>query len=231
MLVGHDHKFIFIKTIKTAGTSVEMFLEKTMMPNDHSIQGTCDQQIGEFGIIGARGQFDPTDRPMYFNHISANRLKWLLGEATWESYYKFSIVRNPFDFLLSNFFFQLSHDRTTQPTFASRTFEETKAQFEEYVMAISRDINRELLTISGKLAVDYCIRYENLKTDLAVVLSKLGMQAEVSELGSSKSGIRPTSGVLARGKQYYSPHMRSHVMNVFGWHAENFGYDLDDLPD
>lgn len=232
MLVSHAHKFIFIKTAKTAGTAVELLFERLMMPSDHLVTEACGQQISEFGIIGARGRFSPSEQPLYFNHIPAKKLKWLLGRSTWDSYYKFSIVRNPFESLLSGFFYTIqSNQQSFYESLMSAKFDDVQAYFEEYVMAKSNDRNRELLTINGQQAVDFCIRHEHLNTDISTVLSKLNLQADVSDLSSAKSGIRPSSGVLAGTKKFYRAHMITHVTNVFRWHFENFDYEFNSLPD
>ncbi len=38
MLVSHSKKFIFLKTMKTAGTSVEIYLERYCVPSDTYVE-------------------------------------------------------------------------------------------------------------------------------------------------------------------------------------------------
>ena len=57
MLCSHTHKFIYLKTIKTAGTSVEGFFERfccsaEIMKKSH----LRDEYVGANGIIGYRGE-------------------------------------------------------------------------------------------------------------------------------------------------------------------------------
>lgn len=102
MLISHRNKFIFTKTAKTAGTSIELYFEPYCMPEGSwSPSHARDEYIGDTGIIGYRGT-NPKGRT-WFNHMSARRIRQLVGDDVWNSYYKFSIIRNPFDRLVSAF--------------------------------------------------------------------------------------------------------------------------------
>lgn len=56
VLVSHIYKFIYIKNMKVAGSSVESFFGKYCQdPNkEYNYNDTIDESIDEFGIIGAR---------------------------------------------------------------------------------------------------------------------------------------------------------------------------------
>ena len=105
MLVSHLKKFIFTKTKKTAGTSVESVFEPYCLP-----EGTWEQthytpeRISADGIIGHRG--DGGQKANWWNHMPAELIRNRLGEEIWDEYYKFTVIRNPFDKLVSGFHMQ-----------------------------------------------------------------------------------------------------------------------------
>ena len=102
MLVSHRKKFIFTKTAKTAGTSVESYFEKYCMPEGEWQQShTREEYISETGIIGYRGKKPPETK--FYGHMSASEIKGYLGPEVWEDYFKFTVIRNPFDKLVSGF--------------------------------------------------------------------------------------------------------------------------------
>ena len=72
MLVSHDYKFIFIKTKKTAGSSLETFLKP----------------FCENGIIGKK---------LSEKHTSAEAIKDIVGNEVWNNYTKIIPIRNPWD--------------------------------------------------------------------------------------------------------------------------------------
>ena len=74
-MMHHGHKCIFIHIIKTAGTSIRESL------------GNDKEQI-EFSC-----------------HSSAKSIKKRALEATWENYFKFSFVRNPWDKMVSQWWY------------------------------------------------------------------------------------------------------------------------------
>ena len=74
MLVSHHHKFIYTKTVKTAGTSVESFFERFCMPqNEWEFSHGRDEYVSDYGIVGYRGSSRPPDAE-YWNHMSAKEI-------------------------------------------------------------------------------------------------------------------------------------------------------------
>ena len=56
VLVSHKYKFIYIKNMKVAGSSVESFFGKYCQdPNkEYNYSDIIDESIDKYGIIGAR---------------------------------------------------------------------------------------------------------------------------------------------------------------------------------
>lgn len=91
MIISHRHKFIFIKTKKTAGSSIEHYL--------YNYLGDTDILIGS--------ELDDTPS---INAVTKSRHKgwrWISQYYTseWQNYFKFAVVRNPWDVLVSAFFY------------------------------------------------------------------------------------------------------------------------------
>ncbi|RYD19365.1 MAG: hypothetical protein EOP88_19280, partial [Verrucomicrobiaceae bacterium] len=118
MIISHRYKFIFIKTHKTAGSSMEMALGPLCGPDDiitsmETNEGTgiprnyhADTLIGRNyaksrllrKVIDRRS---PLLGPWYWEHMPATRVRELVGEDIWNSYHKFCFERNPWEKVVS----------------------------------------------------------------------------------------------------------------------------------
>lgn len=91
MIVSHKHKFVFIKTVKTAGTSVEIDLNKILGPDDiatpikPAVDGHKPQnyEYKNFGILRRRMK----------NHMRAVEVLDIIGREVFQSYFVFCIER------------------------------------------------------------------------------------------------------------------------------------------
>ena len=107
MLVSHQYKFIYTKTMKTAGTSVEVYFEKYCCnPAKYKMCHSRPEEETNFGIIGARGKTISAESK-WWNHMPAQQIKNQLGNDVWNNYFKFCVIRNPFDRLVSEFYFRI----------------------------------------------------------------------------------------------------------------------------
>ena len=99
MIISHKYKFIFIKTRKTAGTSIEVFLS-----------GVC----GENDVVGPLGPAEESHRPrnyknlrglnVHTEHAAAGRIKSCISKSVWNNYFKFCVERNPWDKAISYYY-------------------------------------------------------------------------------------------------------------------------------
>jgi hypothetical protein len=107
MIVSHEHKFIFLKTQKTAGTSFELAISQLCGPDDIIRPLTEIDEALRVGVRGAqnwrlrrwwgsprpllkRRWFKFTAEDYGFYHMPAAQARARLDEKIWRSYFKFA---------------------------------------------------------------------------------------------------------------------------------------------
>lgn len=201
MIVSHKHRFIFLKTGKTAGTSVEIFLSRFLEPDDIATPIKPEDEparapngprnyLRSRGLLGwkalagkipgplGRLARRPNHRTDFFNHVRAETAREWLGERIWRDYFKFAFDRNPWDKQVSYYYW------------ATRD-EPERADFKTFTMTDRRRVRGwPIYAIGDTVAVDFLGRYESLEADLASALQQVGLNAPVT-LPRSKANIRP----------------------------------------
>ncbi len=119
MIVSHRYRFIFIKTRKTAGTSVEIALSKYCGPDDivTEIEAEDEALRRRLGYRGPQNHRKPLHRygahdwwrlvrarrraVRYWNHMGFRDVRRLVPAEVWNGYFKFCFERNPWSKALS----------------------------------------------------------------------------------------------------------------------------------
>lgn len=223
MLVSHDHRFVFLKTMKTAGTSVEISFEHVCLPPGTPSVERREEVVSALGIVGARPRREDSN---WWNHMPASLLRSRLGDDIWNSYFRFSCVRDPFEATVSMFWW---NHRERLSEMAGRPFGERRTAFHEWVRdgAALPTNDRILFEDDGSLAVHDVIRYEHLANDVARICQRVGMTFEPERLQSFKGAIRPKDHAA---KEYYDTVTADVVSERFARYRGHFGYDLDWRP-
>jgi hypothetical protein len=219
LLLSHVHRFIYTKTVKTAGTSVEIYFENACLPPGHSIgRGHhTEQSVTPQGVIGYRGG-DRSGRTWY-NHMPANEIRALAGDATWNEYYKFCVVRNPFDKMVSLWWFINSKQ---EHQYHHNDFARIKTDFSRWCVGHAPDaIDRDKYLIDGQISMDFIIRYEFLFDGLESVCRQVGYPFQPELLGKFKSDSRLIKRPFG---DYYDQPAIAAVESAFGWELDHFGY-------
>jgi hypothetical protein len=237
MIVSHEHRFVFLKTRKTAGTSVELALSNLAgddaivtpleplearhdprnyealpppaRPGDPSPAETTrrDELIRRAELI-RQARTDPqcVRYIPYFSHMPAWLARAKLGDEIWDGYFKFCFERNPWDKVASVYWWRHRNSEDPPP-------------FEEWLPGVVKSLSDwPLYSIDGELAVDAVGRYEDLPTDLAAFLERVGAPAGDLRLPRAKSGFR-------RQDDLYSPATVEEVRQVFSREIEMLGYE------
>lgn len=232
MLISHIKQFIYQKSIKTAGSTVQNYFYKYCV-SDYELE---DYRAGKpvIGVWGvASKNYEPNCR--FHGHAPAANIKLATGEM-WDRYFKFCNVRNPFDMMVSWFYFtQNSNFVVDQPPF-DYTFHDdnnTKlytgiqdriSQFRAWLPHISFfNWYDDKYKIDGEPVMDFFIRFEHLYEDLEIVCNKLGVpyvQADVSHLlGEFRKHDIPIS-------DYYNDELEAFVAHKCAWEIETFKYKM-----
>jgi hypothetical protein len=228
MIISHRHRFIFVKTKKTAGTSIELALREICGPDDviTPITREADEKINKglspqhWHVSGKRDLVWPWLKkvlpwhPKHENfsaHIPAEPARHLIGDKTWSEYFKFSVERNPWDRQVSHYYYHVRPE-----TGRRMTFKEFMNMRRAYLN------NYDIYSIDGVISVDHVMRYEHLAAEFAAVLQRIGISQSV-ELPRAKGGIRKEETSY---REFYDDHTRGLVAQWYRREIEAFGYEF-----
>jgi hypothetical protein len=218
MPVSHPHKTIFVHIPKTAGTSVEAVLGMHGDKKDIGIVPYFNQELDHDHLYGRQLQ-----------HMTAQSIRAMLNdEGLFKSYFKFSIVRNPWDRLVSalawsdqkwvrgellqtaDFERQV---RAAHALFVTATRAGTPAILPHYLYPQCL----YLLDEGQRLLVDFIAKYENLATDWQVISARVGAGVELPR--RMKSYHRDY-------REYYTAETRDLVGEMYAPDVSLFRYEF-----
>ena len=98
----------------------------------------------------------------FYNHMPASEIKNKLGEKIWDESLKISIIRNPFDQIISYYY------RTIKKTGININFEEWIKRNPSIIIQ-----NKQHYNINNKPIIDFFIRYESFEKDIKTLEYKI----------------------------------------------------------
>ncbi len=227
MILSHKYKFIFIKTAKTAGTSIEAFLSKhcgpadILTPVEPPVEGHQPRNYLGFinpipeilerpGKIFSALRHSTTCREKFYRHMPAFEVRCRVPAEVWNSYFKFCVERNPWDKVLSHYHMHAARAAGS-------------LSLDEYLARGRFAINYFRYTDrSGtKIIVDRILRYENLTTELSEVFSQLNIPFDGTLGVAAKSEYRTDRRPY---QQVFNDEQRQIVEKAFAKEIELFGY-------
>jgi hypothetical protein len=230
MILSHKYKFIFIKTAKTAGTSIEVFVSKYCGPTDvvtpiePPIEGHEPRNYEGFinpvpeilerpGKILSALRHAISSREKFYNHMPASEVRRRVPADVWNSYFKFCVERNPWDKVLSHY-----HMRAARAG--------GSLSLDEYFARGRFPINYFRYTDRSerKIIVDRILRYENLLAELRDVFSKLNIPFDGTLGVTAKSEYRTDRRPY---QQVFDKERRRIVEKAFAKEIELHGYRFE----
>ena len=205
VLVSHKFKFIYIKNYKVASTSVESFFSRFCInpDNNYFYKKNNNQYKDNYGIIGSRG-YNAQMGNKWYNHMNALSIRNNLGFNKFYKYIKFCVVRNPYDVLVSSYFFR-----------------KIKIPFKQYAKTTIIN-NLARYSINKQCICDYYIRFEHLEEDIVEMCNVLNItNYNINDLPYYKSNSRDKS---ISYRQYYDEKTRRIVYQNHKKEIDLFGY-------
>jgi hypothetical protein len=240
VIVSYLHNYLFVKTKKTAGTSMEIALSAFAGNQDVITPITPEDELKRLEIPNARPPqnfcCDTEREEKYRRLIAANKLEraaeyykrklqphkkfWnhqtlaqareKLDPAFFATAFKFTIQRHPYDRMISQAYWR----QRSQPAALADTVDQ--------ILAEESFSNSHFYMMDGKIAVDFVIRYENLRDDIGSVEQRLGGADLWKKMPFTKheqrTDRRPAADLLTQAQ-------RTEIGTQCKAEFELFGYD------
>jgi hypothetical protein len=225
MIISHKYKFIFIKTVKTAGTSVEVFLSQYC--GDGDVLTPVVPHVEPHAARNHAGYWNPIPqilarprsgiavlkrllkRKKFYNHMPAREIRTMLPPGTWNNYFKFCVERNPWDKALSDYHMVKNRRGRTRT-------------FDQYLRNGRFPINYPIYTDNnGSVIVDEIVRYEFLMEGLGRVFGRLGIPFNGTLGTNAKSEHRKDRRSY---KEVYTEAQKDIITRAFAREIEMHGY-------
>jgi hypothetical protein len=231
MIISHEHKFIFLKTKKTAGTAIEAALSELCGPLDVITPYREESEADRKGLPPQNYRIEHPLKPKrplwrkllgrperyyhpsvgYYEHMPAWRVRDYVGDQVWWSYFKFAFDRNPWDRQVSWYLYKTKSKRV-RPSFERFMQDRRRAFVTNYAQ----------YTIDGALAVDFVGRYERLEEDLNAALVKAGVAG--CGLKVPHTNVTPNKDEARGYRSYYSRDTRALVADWYQPEIALLGY-------
>ena len=230
MIISHKYKFIFLKTNKTAGTSIEIALSgvcgdddiiSPISPEDEKTRSELGfrgpqhnvASAQEYGIVdAAKLLVKGRKKNRFYNHMPASEVKALIADDAWNNYYKFCFERNPWDRVISLYYWRCK----TEPRPSIEQFIDSGA-----LKRLKRK-GLELYSIDGQVVVDKVCRFENIAAELETIRTQLGI-TEKLELPHAKSRFRKDKRSY---RDILDEAQKTRIADMFSDEIELMGYEF-----
>jgi hypothetical protein len=214
MIFNHRYGFIFVKTRKVGGTAVEIALSKYCGEDDiiTPIEEEDEEIRTNLGYPSSRNFRKKSAGMALVHHAPAKRIKAFVGPDTYKQQFKFTIERNPWEKVVSAYFWRGGQDDPVRfGKFVRRGGGYRISDFDCYC-------------INGVLAVDQVIRYEQLQEGLDEIASKLALpgRIDISAI-KAKGNIRPKTRSY---REYYDEETRELIRVQFAREIAMFGFSF-----
>jgi hypothetical protein len=245
LIISHTHKLIFIKTKKTAGTSIEVYLASLLGTHDVVTPVGEEEATAGHEPRNHRGRFWPLPEALgllaapagwryvdgggalksvahsllgkrFYNHIPAFRVAHRVPDAVWESYLKVAVERNPWDKAISQFYWKGRR--------------RSDYDFDAFVREGDLGVNwpRYCHPRTGEVMVDRILYYDRLNAELASLFGEIDIpftgNLDVRAKGSTRTDRKPYQELFASELAPYRARVDeifSHEIALHGWDFES----------
>jgi len=200
LLVDDEHKFVYVPISKNACSSIKNWYAKLKGDEEYSFEKSADFH---------------TKQGEKYNKIF------------FEDYFKFAIVRNPWERLLSAYQFKFLKKKDSPVPIINKLIngnENKTISFEQFVKYVcnSKDAQCDVHWMPQNkflddIKVDYIARMETLEDDLKEISKHIGIKIEIEKLNASKKYDL---------SDYYTPLLAEMVGKRYKGDIEKYNYNI-----
>jgi len=209
--IDNKYNFLFIHIPKCAGTSIEKFFGYDYDNNKYI---ESDFKIG------------------HPKHMTLNEYSSILHRKILDNIFKFTIIRNPFDLVVSQYNYSLHSEGVLWN--GQNDYEYKKnITFNDYVVflknikynTIKSRLNKNVYSldeyfVSDNIKLDFIGRYENLEQDFKIICDELNISDKTLPF-ENKSKVNKINY-----QDYYNEKTKNIVYNIFKDELKKYNYDF-----
>jgi hypothetical protein len=213
-MLSIEYRFIFIHIPKTAGTSITSILQE--LPARRFVR------LQELLLFPRRV------RPWHVRrHDTALNIRSKIGDDQFARFFKFAVVRNPWDLMVSSYFWWTQKatrwsvfDEDTRVIAEMNGFcEFARSHYGACMINEFRGDMLDLITdLNGRVIVDYVARFERLDDDMLEICRRIGVP------------YRPLPRANFTERKPYREYYDEETRNLIGWRFQReialFGYEF-----
>jgi len=205
-MISHQHRCIFVHIPKTGGSSIE----------DVIWSGARTEAELWMGFVGPMRNRYQTGG---LQHLLARQIRIEVGADTFDAYFKFTVVRNPWDKVISQY-----ASMRQRPDLRAYIGLADDAPLAEYLARIAAFEHVQWMPqswfiqdLSGTDMIDFIGRFETLEADMRHVFARIGINfMQLPHMNASRRERE------YRG--YFSADTRSAVARMYAADIEHFRY-------
>jgi hypothetical protein len=219
-----EHAFYYVHIPKTAGRAITRSMKDAGLQLQLSGPGIWDILVEEPRhaeiLRDIRQRFPIATMATYpLDHLPALVARRLLGEEVWRQTFKFAVVRNPWDLVVSMYHYQRERSNRTgvriddHVEWISRC--DGFSQYVEVYPVLYSDMTSMIADENGHTIVDFVGKFESLARDFLYICEQIGLTLSLPKVGESDH--RPY-------REYYGARTREIVARHFERDIEIFKY-------
>lgn len=212
-MIIHECKAIHIHIPKTAGVSLEHAIMSQILGYNTS---------GEIGHLSKELKFRFELRGAQKHKQARFYVPRDISKKLWDKYYKFAIVRNPWDRVVSEF-----HWRHTLPTrrpstdfkefinYCESRIKDTRNRNQDIYWTHAQSQKSYVTDKTGNVMLDEIFRFEKLSEAVSIISSKLNIPLNMKKYNTSKH---------KQYQKYYNDETKEMVNKLYREDIEMFDY-------